>query len=159
MFSGLTVLVLVIASCYGSVPYVRKFENSGGGAVRDWDDKFYKVHGRYSSKSEHEAYTSQLKGKVEQYLAANADIAERKKSQLRTLTPHKGMTKNEVRLFLNGPVAVSRDLKVMAEQAGSLWPRLQGAVDESWAYEPYTYYFAGEVLVYIVHRMPAYQPL
>lgn len=159
MYLSFAALLLAFASCYAFVPYVRKLENSGPDSVNDWANKYDKSQGRYPSNAEKAAIESQLKDKVARYIAANPGLTDLKKSQLRTLYVQLGMTKSEVRLFLNRPVAVNRDLKVMAEQADTLWPELQPGIDESWEYEPYTYYFAGETLVNIIHRMPAIQPL
>jgi hypothetical protein len=148
-----------LANCYFFPRYVHKRYFAGHYAIKDWRDKYAAVHGHEPSQEAIDAYRARLKAQVEEYIATHPNLTEQKKTHGRNLNVYSGMTKNEVRFFLNAPVKVLRDPEDMAKHSGQFWPELQGRVDEAWSYPPYTYFFRGDTLVDIIALVPAVQPL
>jgi hypothetical protein len=151
------IFVLLLTSClFGGSSHRRTPE--GPGAINDWREKYRERYKREPSPIEVSIQEGKFKTEVENYIAKNSNLDERKKSQLRNLTTYPGMTKTEVKLFLNAPVRIVRDSREMAKLAEKFWSELQGRVDEAWMYEPHVFFFQGDTLVDI-HEDVAAQPL
>ena len=93
------------------------------------------------------------KGKVEQYITARSYLSEQRKRQLRELTVYVGMAKEEVRLLVEEPVEITRDLARMAELARNYWSEFNNQITEAWVYKAYVWestyalYFRDDVLM------------
>jgi hypothetical protein len=151
------IFVLLLTSCLFGVTSHRRTPE-GPGAINDWREKYRERYKREPSPIEVSIQEGKFKTEVEDYIAKNSNLSERKKSQLRQLSIYPGMTKTEVKLFLNAPVRVVRDSRELAKLAEKFWPELQGRVDEAWVYEPHTFFFRGETLVDIQEDVQT-QPL
>jgi hypothetical protein len=125
IFSGLM-------SCGTVACQLREGNYSDIGNVSAWNEKCEQQHGREVAKLEsRERFESEHRAKVQRYIADHPDLDEKKKSDIRGHCPVPGMTKEEVRLFLNDPVEVIRDPQELAKAAPLAKRGLEGRVDEA----------------------------
>ena len=142
----------------GGSSYILRFpefsrKDSAMYAVTYWRDEQIKRNSKRPSDGEIDTFKTGLRIKVEQYITARSYLSEQRKRQLRELTVYVGMAKEEVRLLVEEPVEITRDLARMAELARNYWSEFNNQITEAWVYKAYVWestyalYFRDDVLM------------
>jgi hypothetical protein len=121
-----------------------------GATVSAWEEQCERQHGRVVMKMDG-AYGADVKDRerIEKYIADHPELDGEKTANMRSFCAVPGMSKDEVRLLMNGPVEEIRGLHELSRTARLLEPELKNSADEAWLYETDTYFFAGGVLIAI----------
>jgi len=101
----------------------------------------------------------ELIDKVNRYIETHSEVPDNKKAQLRKLTVHVGMIKEEVRLLLGDPSEVLRSPETLQGMAKDEWKDTEEAwVYRSYAgekyYYPYVLYFRADTITQIIKIIP-----
>lgn len=89
------------------------------------------------------AFRQALRNKVEQYIASNKGLPECRKTQLRELEVHIGMTIQEVQLLLGEPSQRLTSQETLPDMAREEWKD----TDEAWLYRIYSVKFSDAMAV------------
>jgi hypothetical protein len=148
---ALTLLICVqLASACSSLNTVEQRTTQGPTAREMWYMRMIVQNGREPTFDERQSWQDQLDQKVARWLNdhpedANSLGVANLRFEKRVVV---GMTKEQILMLLDSPVAVTTDEGQMQKLARRYWPMLKGNVTEAWVYPMgWNLYFAGPRLV------------
>jgi hypothetical protein len=124
-----------------------------GSAASAFEEQCEREHGRVVMV-QNGAYAAgaEQRKRIQKYVADHPEMEAARRDNLKGYCAAPGMTKEEVRVLMNGPVEEIRTARELAKAVRGVDPGLKNRVDEAWLYETDTYLFAGGVLIGIEKR-------
>jgi hypothetical protein len=140
------------AGCAGTTATPENVQRAIEGPRADevWMSRFAASYGRVPTFTETLTWKDAFDERVGAYLTRHPDLlTSPRASQFRfERRVYVGMTKEEVLLLLDPPLAVTSEEAAMSEAAKQFWPEIKTRAQEMWTYPAgWRLYFAGDRLV------------
>lgn len=154
----LVIAVAGLSACAGLFATEQR-TTQGPTAEQLWTLRMVTLNGRAPSFEEHQHWDDQLERRVSEYLrqhqeAANSVDVSIFRYDRRVAV---GMTKEQVMILLDVPVATTTDAAEMEKLARAYWPLIKGNATEAWVYPlGWSLYFAGGRLVDMTQYLRPY---
>jgi hypothetical protein len=133
-----TALACVAAGCATTTRGIEQRTTQGPTAEQVWTSRVFLQTGREPTFEERRQWDTQLEARISDYLRAHpAAASSLDVSTFRFLRQAAvGMEKEQVRILLGAPDAITTDAAAMEALARKFWPAIKEGVTEAWTYPP-----------------------
>lgn len=147
---AIVLVVLPLAASCASMNRVEQRTTQGPTAREMWFMRMVVQNGKEPTFDEKQMWQDQMDLKISRWLNDHPDDASslgvgNLRFERRVVV---GMSKEQILMLLDSPIAVTSDEGEMQKLARRYWPMLKGNVTEAWVYPMgWNFYFAGPRLV------------